>query len=465
MKRIKKLLAIVLTLAMVLTVAPTFNSPVKAGGDGITIHDISSGVSTIQNPDGTYDVKALNTVKFSLNSLNDKISDFKERYLNGKAAITVRIYSDTEYSKLIAEIVPECNSSKVIEFKVPAKYKGNIFYFAFDDPEVVNQQSELFKIVDGEIHVNEGPTFGSIYGTVSFLKKNFTIGINGYGVYRLNDDPKIYTTYTKIVKFYRNGSLVGTKKTTGNQVEFQNVPVSYGKNDTFKVALFMEIEGIEVAGPTTTFKSTSSKVPNIKLFATKIAKNKVYLRWQSVGGITGYYIYMGKKKIKTVGAKTTKKLVKKKKAAKGKFKVLPYVKVQKTIYKSTSNVAKPKKNQIKFRRDLNVKSRAHNYATCDFAVTKISLSGKTYKVTGYALNNRMFKVKKYRYLILGLKVDGKKAFYKKIKNIKLKIKAYHKKKFTFKIKGKAGKDLANGRLSLTVGPEPDWGFKNDTFAN
>ena len=419
MKKIKKLLAIVLTLAMVLTVAPTFNSPVKAGGGGITIHDISSGVSTTKNPDGTYDVKALNTVKFSLNSLNDKISGFKERYLNGKAAITVRIYSDTEYSKLIAEIVPECNSSKVIEFKVPAKYKGNIFYLAFDDPEEVNQQSELFKIVDGEIHVDSKPTFGTIYGTISFLKKNFTIGLNGYGVYRLNDDPKVYTTYTKIVKLYRNGSLVGTKKTDGYQVEFQNVPVSYGKNDNFKVELYMEAEGIQIACDPTTFQSTSSKVPNIKLFATKIAKNKVYLRWQSVGGITGYYIYMGK----------------------------------------------PKKNQIKFRRDLNVKSRAHNYATCDFAVTKISLSGKTYKVTGYALNNRMFKVKKYRYLILGLKVDGTKAFYKKFKKVKLNIKEYHKKKFTFKIKGKAGKDLANGRLNLTVGPEPDWGFKNDTFAN
>lgn len=461
MKIIKTLLTVALTLVMVFTIAPTFNSPVKAGGDGITIHDISSGVSTTQNPDGTYDVKALNTVKFSLNSLNDKISGFKERYLNGKAAITVRIYSDTEYSKLIAEIVPECNSSKVIEFKVPAKYKGNIFYFAFDDPEVVNQQSELFKIVDGEIHVDEGPTFGSIYGTVSFLKKNFTIGINGCGVYRLNDDPKIYTTYTKIVKFYRNGSLVGIKKTTGNQVEFQNVPVSYGKNDTFKAALFMEIEGLEIAGPTTTFQSTSSKVPNIKLVATKIAKNKSYLRWQSVGGITGYYIYMGKKKIKTVGAKTTKIMIKKKKAGKGKFKVLPYVKVQKTIYKSTSNVAKPKKNQAKFYRNLKVRDR--DYATCDFAVTKISLTGKTYKVTGYALNNRIFKVKKYKYLILGIKVDGKKAFYKKFKNVKLNIKAQSKKKFTFKVKGKGSKDLANGRLSLTVGQKADWGFKNDTF--
>ncbi len=464
MKRIKKLLAIVLTLAMVLAVAPTFSAPVKAG-DGINIIDIVSGASTTPNPDGTYDVKALKTVKFSLNSLNDKIPGFKQRYLDGKATIKVSIFADSSYEKHIADVTPECSATKTIEFKAAAQYKGCVFYYLFYDPEggTTNQQSELFKIVDGEIHVDEGPTFGSIYGTVSFLKKNFTIGINGYGVYRLNDDPQTYTTYTKIVKFYRNGTLIGTKKTNEYQVEFQNVPVSYGKNDTFKVALFMEIEGIEVAGPTTTFQSTSSKVPNIKLFATKIDKNKAYLRWQSVGGITGYYIYMGKKKIKTVGAKTTKKLIKKKKAGKGKFKVLPYVKVKNTIYKSTSNVAKPKKNQVKFYRNLKVTDR--DYATCDFAVTKISLSGKTYKVTGYALNHRIFKVKKYKYLILGLKVDGKKAFYKKFKNVKLNIKDDHKKKLTFKIKGKAGKDLANGRLNLTVGPEADWGFKNDTFAN
>ena len=360
-------------------------------------------------------------------------------------------------------MTPECSASKTIEFKAAAKYKGCVFYFFFHDPEggTENLQSELFKIVDGQIHVLEGPTFGSIYGTKSFLKKNFTIGLNGYGAYTLNDDPEQYTTYKKIVKLYRNGKLVGTQKTNEYEVAFKNVPVSYGTNDTFKAVLYMEIEGIEVQGPATTWKSTSEKVPNIKLFATKISSKKVYLRWQSVGGISGYYIYMGKKKVKTVGAKTTKKMISKKKAGKSKFKVVPFVKVNRKVYKSTSNKAKPKKNQIKFARNLNVTS--HPYATCDFAVTKISLSGKTYKVTGYALNHRIFKVKKYKYLILGLKVDGKKAFYKKFKRVKLNIKDDGKKKLTFKIKGKAGKDLANGRLSLTVGPEADWGIKNDSF--
>ena len=82
-------------------------------------------------------------------------------------------------------------------------------------------------------------------------------------------------------------------------------------------------------------------------------------------------------------------------------------------------------------------------------------------MTGYALNHRIFKVKKYKSLRIGLKVDGKKAFSKKFKNVKLNIGKEKKKKLTFKIKGKAGKDLANGSLYLTVGQDPDWGFKDE----
>ena len=321
--------------------------------------------------------------------------------------------------------------------------------------------SETSKVLEFTPHVKKGPSFGSVYGTVGFLEKDFTIEINGYGVYMLGDDPKEYTTIKKIVKLYRNGKYFGTQRTSENKVVFKNVPVSYGKNDTFKAVLYLDIEGTEIQGRTTSFKSTSSKIPKIKVYATKISNNKAYLRWQEVRGVSGYYIYMGKKKVKTVGAKTTKKMITKKKAGKSKFRVAPFKKVKMSVSKGTSNKAKPKKNQAKWVRNLNIKS--YLYATCEFAVTKVSLSGKTYKVTGYALNNREFKAKKYKSLILGLKVDGKKAFMKKFNNVKLNIKKYHKKKFTFKIKGKAGKDLANGRLSLTVGPEPDWGIKNDSF--
>ena len=71
MKIIKKLLAVTITLAMVLTIAPTFNAPVKAG-DGFNINDIASGVSHTQNADGTYDVKSLKTIAVKLSDLNSK---------------------------------------------------------------------------------------------------------------------------------------------------------------------------------------------------------------------------------------------------------------------------------------------------------------------------------------------------------------------------------------------------------
>ena len=460
MKTIKKILAVALTLAMVLTIAPTFNAPVKAG-DGFTIADIATGVSKTPNAEGTYDVKSLKTISVKLSDLESKIeSGFKDRYLAGKATFTCGVYKTKDFDGYETTVTPVLEG-ETLKLKVKASYKNKYLCFYVSDPEggTANYNSEMFKVVAGEIHVDGGPSFGSIYGTKSFLKKTFTIGLNGYGTYRLNDDPEVYTTYKKIVKLYRNNKLVGTQKTESYQVEFKNIPVSYGKNDTFKAALFMDIEGVEVAGPTTTFKTTSEKIPNIKAYATKISSKKAYLRWQSVGGVSGYYIYMGKKKVKTVGAKTNKKMITKKKAGKSKFKVVPFVKIGKSVYKSTSNKAKPKKNQAKWSRNLNVTS--HRYGTCDFEITKISLSGKTYKVTGYALNNRIFKVIKYKSLRIGLKVDGKKAFSKKYKNVKLNIKKEKKKKIIFKIKGKAGRDLANGTLSLTVGQDPDWGFKDE----
>ena len=451
MKTIKKILAITLALALVVAFAPA-GKTAKAG-EGMSFIDIISGVNKTE-----LTVKSTDTVRISLSNLNTKIPGFKSRYLNGESSVHWSI-SKADGSR-VTMLDPKLNGD-ILEYRVEYKYKGMNMTLFVDDPDHTNYQGETFKILGFTVTILEGPSFGNLYATKTFLKKNITIWLNGYGAYTLNDDPTEYTTNKKIVKLYRNGKLVGTQKTSEYEVEFKNVPVSYGKNDTFKAVLYMDIEGAEIQGPSTTFKLTSQNVPNIKAYATKISAKKAYLRWQSVGGVTGYYIYMGKKKVKTVGAKTNKKMITKKKAGKSRFKVIPFVRVSGKVYKSTSNVAKPKKNQVKWSRNLNVKS--YGYATCPFVVTKISLSGKTYTVTGYALNNRMWKVKKYKSLTVGLRVDGKKAFNKKFKNKKLNIKEYKKKKIVLKIKGKAGADLANGSVSLSVGQNPDWGVKNDPF--
>ena len=315
---------------------------------------------------------------------------------------------------------------------------------------------------DDTVHIKAGPNIGDIYISKTIGTKDIKVHTSGQGVYTLNDDPTEYFLDKTIVKLFKNGTLYETKTIPANtEAIFKSVPVSYGKNDSFKVALYMNVLGEEISGPTRSFKLTSEKIANTKVIATKISDKKAYLRWSPVSGISGYYVYMGNKVVKTVNAKTTKTMISKKKAGKGKFKVCPFVKSGKKVYKSSSNVAKPKKNQIKYKGKLKVKKQG--YATCHFAVTKISLKGKTYTVTGYALNNRMFKVERYKSLNISLKVDGKKAFKKKIKNVKLNIKKYGKKKITFKIKGKSDKDLACGNSSLKVSEDADWGIKNDSF--
>ncbi len=448
MKMIKKILAVVLTLAMMLTIAPTI-TPVKAG-DSMSFIDIINGVNK-----GDMTVNSGKTISISMTDLNNKIPGFKMRYQNKEAGVYWGVSSSSYGGHEIADLKADYSSDQ-LTVSVPYKYKDKYITLFVDDPNMTNYQGETFKIVGMTIHVDEGPEFGTIYETNSFLKKNFTVNVSGAFRYRLNDESKVYTSYNKTVRLYRNGSLVGTQKTSEYSVTFNNVPVSYGKNDTFKAVMYLEIDGIIIESIyiTKTFYSTSAKVPNIKAYATKISKKKAYVRWQEVTGVSGYYVYMGKKKVKTVGAKTTRCMISKKKAGKSKFKVIPFVKVGKAIYKSTSNQAKPSKNQAKWIRSTNI--NAYSYATCPFVVTKITLSGKTYKVTGYAVNNRIFKMKKYRRLIVGLKVDGKKAFYKVFKNKKINAKDSRAKKITLKIKGKAGKDLAHGTVSLTVGQEPVW---------
>ena len=448
MKTIKKVLAVVLTLAMVLTIAPSFTA-VKAGG-GVDISGLPKGINSNNTVDpGT-------TIKVSRSDIRDTLGqDFLDRLDNGKADLRWEVTKGDIGTPVVLTIIPEQIGDNYI-VEIDLKYVGMRYTFYTHDTEDTsnNNNTTSYPVNSAEVTILEGPTFGSIYETQTFLSKNFSVWINGYGKYKINNGSKEYYVYEKIVKLYKNGKLYATRKTKENNVDFKNVPVSYGKNDTFKLELCMMIGAKEISGVTKTFTSTSAKLPNIKVIATKISKKKAYLRWQSVDVATGYYIYMGSKKVKTVGKKTTKCMITKKKAGKSKYKVIPYVKSGKTIIKSNSNQAKPGKNQIKYYRATN--PSAYTYATCPFVITKISLSGKTYTVTGYAVNNRIFKCKKYKTLKIALKVDGKKAFSKKYKNFKLNVGDTKAKKFTLKIKGKAGRDVANGARYLTVGQDPVW---------
>lgn len=464
MKAIKKLLAITLTLAMVLSVAPTIATPIKAG-DGTDLKAITNGT----NADGSVYLTKPMTIKMS-DLINESVvdTDFENRVNKGKAHLQVEVYkTKLDYnSRVRRENMTYKNG--VFTFYPNQKDKGKYYLIYVDDMGGTNLNDSNWWLVKGcEFRIDSGPSINSVsYSGKALLTKTFNVSTTGdTASYSIKEDGYKDVYHADCyMRLYRNGTAVATVKVSGSEAVFKNVAVTYGKNTTFKAELLMRIPGIDdIKGPSYSFTFKGGSIPKIKAYATKINKKKVFLRWEALGGISGYYVYMGKKLVKKVSAKKNHAAISKKKAGKSKFRIAPYLKVGKTTYKGTSNIAKPKKNQYKWSRNLNVKT--YGYATCKFVVTKISLKGKTYTVTGYALNNRVFDVKKYKSLKIALKVDGKKAFSKKFKNKKLKIKDYKKKKFTFKIKGKAGKDLAWGVKSLTVLEDADWGIKNDSFKN
>ena len=216
--------------------------------------------------------------------------------------------------------------------------------------------------------------------------------------------------------------------------------------------------GKEISGPTFPFTDQIDKLAKNKTYATAISSNKVSLKWAGVAGASGYYIYKGSKKIATVKASKRSYTVKKKGAAKSKYKVVPFIKSGGKAYKSGSNAAKPAKNVIKYNRSIN--PSAHSYCSCDFVVTKVELKGSTYYVTGYAVNNRIFKCNKYSKLTVSMRMGSKKLFSKTYKNMKLNVSPTSSKKITLKIKGKTGVDLAHASdmIFLDVSQTPKWPY-------
>ena len=106
-----------------------------------------------------------------------------------------------------------------------------------------------------------------------------------------------------------------------------------------------------------------------------------------------------------------------------------------------SAAKKGKSNQKTFSVNKNVKSVTYGYAP--YRISKISLKGNTYTVTGYVVNNRVFKMLRYKKLKIVLYCDGKKVGSKTFRNLKVNCKGNGVKKLTLKIKGKAGVDLRN----------------------
>ena len=83
------------------------------------------------------------------------------------------------------------------------------------------------------------------------------------------------------------------------------------------------------------------------------------------------------------------------------------------------------------------------YGLAPYRITKVSLKGNTYTITGYVVNHRMFKMIKYQKLKIVLYCDGKKVGQKTFRNLKVNCKDNGVKKLTVKVRGKGGVDLRN----------------------
>ena len=164
---------------------------------------------------------------------------------------------------------------------------------------------------------------------------------------------------------------------------------------------------------------------------------------QRATGLSTMYVYRGSKKIKTIksnGKATITFNYSVKKAYSYKYKVKAVCAKKTSITKSTS-AKKPKSNTYKRPGRLNSNiDQITPYRTAKFVPWQISYYDKKIKVTGYIVNNRMFKMKKYKFKVYvynnNKKIATKTVTYKNIKK-------YAKKKVTITIKTKKKPDFVN----------------------
>lgn len=348
--------------------------------------------------------------------------------------------------KKIRFVAKKEHANKTLRLET-ATLDGNTYYNQ-NSPDYVIESVKI--LIDSGFSISGRPQFS---GTTP-LKTNITIYFSGTPYYHTNTDSDVKEAKKK-VKLSCNGKEVGTKIVTNYSVTFKNLPLKYNaKNEIILTKILSTPYGDFAAKTTNSYYYTTQKLTKPSLRVTKISKKNAHLVWGKVAGATHYWVYKGSKKIKELKGKTAY-TVKGKKAGASKYRVQAVIKSGGKVYKSAfSKLVKPAANVIKFNRSVNYTSTS--YATCPFRITKISLSGKTYTVTGYAVNNRIFKMVKYKNLTAGLRVGGKKAFSKKYKNYKVNCKPSSSKKIVLKIKGRAGVDLRNGTITYTEGGTPVW---------
>ena len=217
----------------------------------------------------------------------------------------------------------------------------------------------------------------------------------------------------------------------------------------YSVHLIRDMNGMQYAyadGRYHAPKSASFAKASLSSVKLKPKKAKIVVKvpsTQAASGLTTMYVYKGNTKIKTLesnGKTTLSFTYNAKKASSSKYKVVSVCK-KKTSIKTTSNTQVPASNtytQIK-----KLPSNLNNitpYATARFVPCSVNYYNGKVKVTGYIVNNRIFKLKKAKVKVTvknsGTTIGSKTVTYKNIKRSS-------KKKVTITFKTKKYPDFRN----------------------
>ncbi len=198
-------------------------------------------------------------------------------------------------------------------------------------------------------------------------------------------------------------------------------------------------------------KSASFVKASLSSVKLKPKKAKIVVKvpsTQAASGLTTMYVYKGSTKIKTLqsnGKTTLSFTYNGKKASSSKYKVVSVCK-KKTSIKTTSSTQVPASNT--YTQITKLPSNLSNitpYATARFVPCSVNYYNGKVKVTGYIVNNRIFKLKKAKVKVTvknnGTTIGSKTVSYKNIKKSS-------KKKVTITFKTKKYPDFRN--LTTTI---------------
>lgn len=453
---LKKAIAWIAALAVAACMMPVV--PAAWAGGGHSIDWMLKGL----NSDGKVDVGS--TVYVTMADLETEFGDFPALYTAGTAHASWNVGTDFGDSTVVSTAlkdgkfsytVKEADAGKFIWFDTDgpdSDYNNNSGQHEINTPDFKPVSIKAPKIT--KFSVSTSVLYATC--TVKFERGKVDSG-SGYA----------YPADSTYVELYKNGKLVN-KKAVDDYYSSSTVigaKIRYAKKDKLYVKVYNMYNGKKLGTPakskTISKKSKAlGKAKNVR--ATRISSKKAIVRWSQVSGATGYRIYKGSKKVKQVKGNVFKATIKASGAGKAKYRIMPILKSKldkKTFKGEKSKAAKPKKNQVKF--NVSTKYKSYKYMTCPFVIKKISLSGKTYTITGYACNNRIWTMKKYSKLSINVFADGKQVVKKTLKNKHIGVKDSSSKKIVIKVKGKAGADLANGEnVHRYTSVESYWVFSN-----